>query len=246
MADTAALVRLPIDHIDAGPNTRGDLDDLTELATSLRHLGQQIPVIVEPVDGRYRLLDGHRRHAAARRAGLTHLDAVVRPAAVDGPARIVRQLAMQAGGRAFNPIAEARALHELMFGHNMTREHIAALVGRSPKWVKDRIALTHLTPDEKTAVERGRMPVGEALLILAGRRAQRDGRPPDAWRARPATPPPTPAETPHLGQGHPLAAAATRQCAGRDHLDRLQVGGVACGECWEQVIRADERIRAAT
>ena len=62
-----AVLRIPVDLIDPGPNARGAVGDVTELAASLRHLGQQLPVVVEPASGgRWRLIDGHRRHAAAR------------------------------------------------------------------------------------------------------------------------------------------------------------------------------------
>src|SRR4051794_6500453 len=41
----------------------------------------------------------------------------------------------------------------------------------------------------------------------------------------------------HLGPSHPLARMAAERCT---HLTP-QVGGVACGECWESAIRDDER-----
>ena len=41
----------------------------------------------------------------------------------------------------------------------------------------------------------------------------------------------------HLGPSHPLARVAGERCT---HLTP-QVGGVACGECWESAIRDDER-----
>ena len=49
--------------------------------------------------------------------------------------------------------------------------------------------------------------------------------------------PPTNPYRLHLGPSHPLARIAAERCF---HLV-LQVGGVACGECWESAIRDDER-----
>lgn len=46
----------------------------------------------------------------------------------------------------------------------------------------------------------------------------------------------------HFAQAHPLAEVAARCC--QAHLGaarRLSPGHVACGECWEQAIRDDER-----
>lgn len=47
----------------------------------------------------------------------------------------------------------------------------------------------------------------------------------------------------HLGPEHTLAHRAKARCrrAGHQLSGGKGVGGVACGECWEQVIRADER-----
>lgn len=181
-----SVLRIPLRLIDPGPNARGAVGDVDELAASLRAIGQQLPVVVEPaVDGRFRLVDGHRRHAAAKQARTPHLDAIVRPVADDGR-RFVAQLAIQANGRRFNPMAEARTLHALMFEHGMTRESIARAVGRSPLWVRDRIGLVHLEPAEVRDVEAGRMTVGEALLRLKSRREMREGRPDTARVARTA------------------------------------------------------------
>ena len=48
---------------------------------------------------------------------------------------------------------------------------------------------------------------------------------------------PTRAPGLHLGPSHPLARVAQARC---QHTAPL-VGGVACGACWEQAIRDDER-----
>jgi ParB family chromosome partitioning protein len=198
-----AFRRIPIDQIEAGPNARGDVGDVAELAATLKAVGQLQPITVEEVDGRYRLIDGHRRRAAAPQAGMTHLDAIVRRSPTP-PARIVQQLAIQGGARAFNPLAEARSLHTLMFEHNMTREQVAAAVGRTPGWVRDRISLVHLEPSERRDVEAGRMSVSEALLRLKNRREMREGRP--SAQSRPyQSADPRPA-----GQPHDPAAANRR------------------------------------
>lgn len=45
-----------------------------------------------------------------------------------------------------------------------------------------------------------------------------------------------------LSSTHPVAVAAARLCA--EHLGSQpgRIGRVACGACWEQAIRADERV----
>lgn len=171
-----ALIRIPIDQVEAGPNARGDVGDVGELALSIKQIGMQKPLLVYSLgDGRYRVLDGHRRLAAARVLGLQHVDAVLRR---DGGAkvRIQQQLAMHAQAKAFDPIAEARALSALMFDHNLSREEIARAVGKSAGWVRDRIGLLQLDPDEQESVSKGSTTVSTALATVSMRRAHREGR----------------------------------------------------------------------
>jgi len=174
----SAVTRLPVELLDHGPNARGDLGDVEDLALSLKVLGQQVPVLVYPAaGGRYVVHDGNRRLKAARQAGLGFVDAVVRRAPSGDAIRLLQQLAIQGHARTFDPIAEAKALHELMFGHDMSREEISRAIGRTPAWVRDRILLLGLTAAEQSQVARGVMPIGEALMRARVRRAARDGRP---------------------------------------------------------------------
>lgn len=50
----------------------------------------------------------------------------------------------------------------------------------------------------------------------------------------------------YLGWRHPMATVARRMCASTHRLARnRKLGEVACGRCWERVIRADERFAIA-
>lgn len=91
--------------------------------------------------------------------------------------RLQQQLAMHTHAKAFDPIAEATALHALMWQHGMEREEIARAVGRSPGWVRDRIGLLQLTEGERRSVAAGRMSIAEAKLVVAGRRGQASSDP---------------------------------------------------------------------
>ncbi len=98
----------------------------------MTRLGQQEPVIVEQItDRRYQLIEGHRRRKAARLAGISHLDAVLRRRPGDCN-RILRQLAMHTHARPFEPTAEAKALHRLRWEYRLGLEQIAVHIGRSP------------------------------------------------------------------------------------------------------------------
>lgn len=189
----AAVVRIPVVDLVHGANARGEPGDVTELANSLRSLGQQLPIIVEPgVGGRFTVFDGNRRLAAARAIGLTHLLAIPRQTAMTDVQRILRQVGMHATIRGFDPIAEAKAIEYLMFaddGPHMDRTEIARALSKSDTWVKGRIDLLQLAPDEQLSVAKGTMTVQAALSCVAQRRGWAaglpTGRPANAPRADP-------------------------------------------------------------
>jgi ParB family chromosome partitioning protein len=178
-----AMLRIPLDQLHPGPNARGDLGDVSDLAVSIRAIGLQKPLLVTPLDGDgWQILDGHRRHAAARQLGLPHLDAILRRD--HGPAhRLQQQLAIHTQAAAFDPIAEAQALHVLMWQHNLDRGDIARAVGKSPGWVRDRVLLLQLEPTERDLVRAGRMPLAAALSTIRGRLAERAGQRDRKWHA---------------------------------------------------------------
>jgi len=78
------LKMLPITAIHPDPaNPRDDMGDLDQLAHELKSVGQMdaITVYEHPArEGDYQIQGGHRRHAAALRAGLTELKCEIIPA----------------------------------------------------------------------------------------------------------------------------------------------------------------------
>lgn len=167
-APPAMVVPIRLDRLVAGPNARGDLGDVSELAASLRALGQLDPIQVCPTTGgRYEVIEGHRRLAAARLAGLGHLHALVRarPTAAE---RLITQVSIHTHRRGFDPIADARALEALMFEHGHSREDLARLFGRSPGWVRDRLALLALPAEEQQRVASRQTPVTVAVASRRG------------------------------------------------------------------------------
>lgn len=74
----AKIVMLPIEQLENHPdNPRKDVGDVTELANSIKHSGIMQNLTVVPYEGRYRVVIGHRRLAAAKMAGLSELPCMV-------------------------------------------------------------------------------------------------------------------------------------------------------------------------
>lgn len=216
-------------------NIRRDLGDLTDLAASIRAQGILQPLLVSPLThsdgtvGRWVVIGGHRRLAAARQAGLTRVPVAVRRLE-DG--QTVEAMLVENLQRAdLHPLDEARA-YQLLLDQGYDQGSISRQVGVPQGRVSQRLALLNLTPAEQDALRRGELSVHEAYL--AGR--QRGGRRlPDGQKR------PKPRRVPHFTVTHRLAEDAGARC---EHETTLKLG-IACGPCWEQAIRDDERRRLA-
>lgn len=227
---TEQLQRVPIGRVHPDPdNPRTALGELSDLASSLRTAGMIQPIVVRRApDGRLTIVAGHRRYAAAKLAGWDTVPVIVRRDM--HPDAVLAAMLIENGHRQdLDPIDEARGLRRLQTqlgecSHNA----LAKRVGRTQVHVSGRLALLALTPDEQDAVRTGAMNLADGI-----RRARlASGRIRD-----------TSTGAPHLGIEHALAARARARCTRLQHKrhGRNSVGGVACGECWESVIRADER-----
>ncbi|GAA4120568.1 hypothetical protein GCM10022215_24350 [Nocardioides fonticola] len=228
------LVDVLLDELHPDPdNVRDELGDLTELARSIADQGVLQPVVARRHDGHLVLVMGHRRHAAARLAGLTRIPCIIR-ADMD-PDDVLAAMIMENGQRlGLDPIEEARALARLKRLDNATDADLAARVSKSQPYISARLALLSLTPPQQAAVRAGTLSLTRATKL--GREQGGIARPGAAGKASAA----------HLAWSHPLAEAVSLLCTRNGHSKHHpgRPGGVGCGECWEAVIRSDERDKA--
>lgn len=224
------LVEVLLDqvHPDAD-NPRESLGDLTDLMASMAEQGLIQPLIVRRTQGedeRLVIIAGHRRHEAARRLGWRRIEVIVRRDMP--PDDVLAKMLVENGQRAgLDPIEEARALLRLKTLGDLSDNEVGGKVGLSQATVSGRLALLQLPAEEQEAIRARRLGVGAGVRmarIASGRvRPTGIGR---AW---------------HLGPDHPLSTKAAARCRRLGHKAGRKVGGMACGECWESVIRADER-----
>jgi ParB family chromosome partitioning protein len=228
---------LPISRLREHPaNVRTDLGDLDELAASIRSHGILQPVIVQPnaaEPGTFLILGGHRRCGAARLAGLTEVPVTVRAAA--GPKAVEIMLIENCQRSDLSPMEKAEAMGKLR-RRGMSGADISRATGFHPSTVSYYLALLDLDAASQERVRNGDVAADTAI------KAVRKTRKRPARGARPKVA--LPAD--HFASTHPLANAARLRCqlAGHDSVkygrDSAH-GKVACGQCWEYVIRADER-----
>lgn len=208
-------------------NPRESLGDIPALADSIRENGLIQPIIVrQAADGRLIIVAGHRRYAAVKSLGHLRVEVIVRKDMP--PDDELAQMLVENGQRAgLDPIEEARALMRLKTLGDLSDIELAKKIGRSQPTVSSRLALLSLPVEEQEMVRTGYMKVGAAVRVA--RIAAGKVRPTGSGRAW------------HLGPDHTLATSARARCRRLQHKTGRSVGGMACGECWESVIRADER-----
>lgn len=207
-------------------NPRTDVGDVAELAASLRAVGLLQPIVARrTAGGDLVVVAGHRRLAAAKAAGWSTVPVIVR--AEMRPDDVLAAMLVENSHRKdLDPIEEARGYARLKAQLGTTDAGVAERVGRAASHVGGRLRLLSLPPAEQEALRRGDMTLREATdraKLSTGYGGQRG--------------------MPHLSTTHALAAAAKARCVRLRHQrgKGQGVGGVACGACWESVIRADER-----
>jgi ParB family transcriptional regulator, chromosome partitioning protein len=239
-AIAAKLVLVRVERIYPHPaNVRETVGDVTELTRSIREHGILQPLVVEPHPGHvdhgdsvFRLLAGHRRLAAAKRAGMVVVPVVIRRG-VDDATAIELMLVENCQRTDLNPVEKAEAFQSLVHrGHTQTQ--IAKRTGISGGTVSYYLALMDLAPETRERVRAGKLSAADA--VAAVRKVRRQDR---RRKGSTAT---FKWEPDHLSATHPLAVKARRLCDAREHGQRRRLGKTACGQCWESVIRIDERV----
>jgi ParB family chromosome partitioning protein len=136
-------------------NPRKELGDLTELAASIKAKGvlQNLTVVPDTKDGGYRIIIGHRRHAASKLAGLTDLPCVI---ADMTPQEQFETMMVENVQRSDLTVYEQAEGFQMMLDMGGSVEEVAQKTGFSETTVRNRISLLRL--DKKKfdkAEERG-------------------------------------------------------------------------------------------
>ena len=123
-------------------NPRKDLGDLTELSESIRRSGVMQNLTVVPIEGQpedYTIVIGHRRHGAAKLAGLTFLPCIVTD--MDEKEQLATMM-LENMQRSDLTILEQAEGFQLMMDLGESVESIAEKTGLSKTTVRNRVKLT--------------------------------------------------------------------------------------------------------
>jgi len=178
----------------ADDNLRVDLGDLTSLRSSIRAHGVLQPLLLAPLDptiidldadGKaYRVVDGHRRYAAAVAEGLTDVPALVRRTMSDTD-RVEAMLTTALEKRDLLPSEEAAGYARLVALGRSQRD-IAALAGVNQSHISKTLKLADLPEKARAAVDSGRITreQGQALAGLPAKKVAemfKGNQMPDHW-----------------------------------------------------------------
>ncbi|MGW1941623.1 ParB/RepB/Spo0J family partition protein [Streptomyces goshikiensis] len=173
--------RLPVEELAHNPfNPREELKDVVELADSLAARGVRLSLTVVTraaflaahpghesslAAAGYVVVDGNRRLAAARLAGLdevpVHMDDSL---AEDADTLLESALVAAIQHRDLEPLEQAQALQRLVEKYGSQKKAATAL-HESSGWVTQRLALLKLTPELQQAVEEKTLPVEVARRV---------------------------------------------------------------------------------
>jgi ParB/RepB/Spo0J family partition protein len=163
----ADLVMVRIADIDASRNLRADTDEkfLLQLSDSIKDLGLLQPVIVRTAGKVFRMIAGHQRLEAARRAGEEFIEAkVYGGAAIDDRWEARARLAENVQRRDLGHMDLAKIFGAAQRA-GMTVRQIAEEAHVSDDAVYRHLALLRLCEPVVRLVASGRLPVHQAELI---------------------------------------------------------------------------------
>lgn len=163
------VVMLPIEDIipDSEQPRKNAADSLGELVNSIKQHGLLQPVLVwfdaDTEAGKYKLVFGHRRLLAAKEAGLTHI-----PARIDSKLKAADVLEIQIieniQRRDVPAMDEAEAFLKLK-RLGLTIEEISLRIGKSDKFVSQRLSLNDLIVDFKEMLMQNKISIKHSLML---------------------------------------------------------------------------------
>lgn len=171
------VLNLEISRIRLGrlqPRQEIALQQLEELAASIKEKGVIQPVLVRPKDDGYELIAGERRLRAAKKLGFTQLPAIIKD--VQDAEALQLSLIENIQREQLNPMEEARAYEQLIREFGYTQEKIARVVGKDPSSVSNTLRLLKLPEKIQAALGKGLISMGHARTILAIKSLDEQGR----------------------------------------------------------------------
>ncbi len=157
---------LPLDQLFESPqNTRKHIDPKkqADLESSVTTHGILTPLLVRPNGARFEIGAGCRRYRAAKAVGLTAAPCRIRTMTDAVFLELITIENLQRDD--IHPLDEAEGYEALLTKGKYDVARIAERVGKSVKYVYDRMKLLNLTPEAKDLFRRDKFTAGHAILL---------------------------------------------------------------------------------
>lgn len=159
MGEDPQVIEIPLDRLEVSKfNVRREIGDISELVDSIKAVGVLQPIIVRPAGkDRYEVIVGSRRFAAAQKAKLKTIPAIVKEMSDDEA--IVESLVenIQRGDLGIEEIAEAYNLIHELDPKRWTQEAFAGKISKGPAWLSKIMTAYECFIKLKAAGKRYRM-----------------------------------------------------------------------------------------
>ena len=151
LENTGGSKQIPISLIFPNPEQPRQVFDpksLEELSTTMREVGQAQAITVRPRGNGYEIISGERRYRAARLAGLTHLECVVKEVS-DNEAQML-SLVENLQRQDLLPIEEAHYLKKVLKeNRGLSLDKLAKMLGSHKSTLSEKIQLTEVPEEEQ-------------------------------------------------------------------------------------------------
>lgn len=162
------MLRIALSDIlyDEQFNTRGyfTIQSVEELADSIRTTGLIQPLTVRPWTGPpYHLVCGHRRYKAVQHLGWKEVEVNIKE--LDDRQARLYNLQENLARVNLSPSQELNAI-TMMYGETPDAKTVAKELGRSKKWVNERLAIRRLHPLVRIDVDNRLLSASDISIII--------------------------------------------------------------------------------
>lgn len=167
---------IPITDLVPHPeNPRTDLgspESLSELANDLRAHGNKTALRVFPItegedQGKFLIIEGHRRRAAAELGLVAELFCEIDPTVDTLPKQLVCMLRENTHRVQISAVNEAQAIQTMMEFEGFTSvAKVAKAINRSQATVRKRLLLNRLSDQAKSRIEDNTLNIDQALVLV--------------------------------------------------------------------------------
>lgn len=159
----AEIIEIPINEIDVGKHDQRmhiEAEELVGMTASIVRIGIIEPLIVQSNDTGFRLVSGHRRFEAARKANLKTVPCIVRSDDSTQESEVV--FAENFFRKDLSPVELACAIKDTLEKKTMSIGDVAIGFHRSEHWVHRMIAITNWPDDVLQAIHINGLSVAAA------------------------------------------------------------------------------------